>query len=278
MLIEAIFWGFLGLILGSFANVLIARHGVKPPTGRSACPHCGRTLTWYELIPVLSWAALKGKCATCTKRISLQYPIVELSTALLCIAIGLSLVPLALKSTYISIGVLLVAIIVYDLKHTVIPDQWSYSVGALSLVAGFLSFSFSNLFDLAVYLCAGPLVAAPLFALWLFSRGAWMGLGDVKLVLGFGWLVGVTGAYVALGLAFVLGAFVGVFFLLPLKWAVHKLEKSGITRYAAPEEGFTMKSEVPFGPFLILGLCIVWIPALYDLDFPGILLHFLSLS
>jgi prepilin signal peptidase PulO-like enzyme (type II secretory pathway) len=179
------------------------------------------------------------------------------------LAIGLAPVPLIGKIIGIPIALLLVCIAVYDFRTTYIPDRWVYSLALLTFVYAFASSSV--LAPWYVVLLSGPVVALPLYLLWLVSAGAWMGLGDAKLALGFGWLLGIVGGYLALGLAFVLGAVVGCTLI-------------GITRFAAAGRGFTMKSEVPFGPFLILSLCIVWCSQLYGLGLLVALARFLSLS
>ena len=106
-----------GLIIGSFLNVVILRRGTKPMSGRSVCLSCGRTIAWYDNIPLLSYLALRGRCRACGSRISMQYPLVEASTALLFGAIGawagaqpdsLSLRLLVLD--YFAIAALLVAV------------------------------------------------------------------------------------------------------------------------------------------------------------------------
>src|SRR3989344_9700256 len=89
----AISFGLFGLIVGSFLNVLILRWGTRPLTGRSACMSCGRTIPWYDLVPVFSWILLGGQCRSCGSRISLQYPLVESVTGLLFFFIGLAQLP-----------------------------------------------------------------------------------------------------------------------------------------------------------------------------------------
>jgi leader peptidase (prepilin peptidase) / N-methyltransferase len=275
MSVEWILWGAFGLIIGSFVNVLIARHGEKSILGRSACPACKTTLQWFELVPVLSWLLLRGRCRTCKTRISLQYPLVELFTAFGFVAMGLAPVPITVQLIGTCIIALLVAVTVYDLYHTIIPDIWSYMFGALALLTS--SLYVADLGALGMLLLSGPLVALPLFSLWLFSRGTWMGLGDAKLALGIGWLLGVLEGYVALGLAFMIGAFVGVCILLPLPHIMKTLARAGIT-HGGEARGFTMKSEIPFGPFLICALCIVWFSQLYNLGLVVHLARFLSWS
>lgn len=271
MFAEWIAWGGFGLIVGSFVNVLILRHSERGLTGRSSCPSCGRTLEWFELVPVLSWLVLRGKCRTCRARISIQYPLVELLTAAGFLVVGLAPVPFLERVLGAGIVALLIVIAVYDLYHTIIPDRWSYAVAALALLTAFLFVpDFSVL-----HLAAGPLVALPLFCMWFFSKGTWMGLGDAKLALAIGWLLGALEGYVALGLAFALGALVGVFILLPLPHIARTLQRAGITA-AGAARGFTMKSEIPFGPFLICALAIVWISQLYDLGLVAHTADFLS--
>ena len=265
MSIELVFWGGLGLICCSFANVLINREGKSTILGRSACPQCGRTLEWYELFPVLSFVFLLARCRTCRARISWQYPTVETLTAVLFLVIGLSSLPLMFRLLGCAIAFFLVAIAVYDLKTTVIPDRWSYSFAALAFVYGAIAFPSGGLGDFSLFAVSGPLVAAPLAFLWLVSHGRWMGLGDAKFMLGAGWLLGIWGGYLALMIAFVSGAFVGVALI-------------GITRLGMMASPLTMKSEVPFGPFLILALCVVWFSAAYDLPLQAVILDFLSLS
>ncbi len=273
--LEVVFWATLGLILGSFANVLILRYGMQTLGGRSACPACTRQLRWFELIPVISYLALRGKCMTCHVRISLQYPLVELLMALFTLAIGLSPAPLAVKGIGVLIALLLIAIAVYDLYTTYMPDAWVLGFIGAAIITSIFTLGW-GVFSVW-FILAGPLVALPLYALWFFSDGRWMGFGDVKFALGIGWLLGIPLGYVALCFAFVIGAIVGVCILLPLQ-RLKALFSSGITRYAAVGEGFTMKSEVPFGPFLIIGVCICWISLLYSIPLIAILADFLSLN
>ena len=77
----------LGTIIGSFLNVLILRYGKKDITGRSACPFCGKTLQWYELIPILSFIIQRGKCRLCESKISWQYPLVEFATGSIFVSV-----------------------------------------------------------------------------------------------------------------------------------------------------------------------------------------------
>jgi leader peptidase (prepilin peptidase)/N-methyltransferase len=257
-------YALFGLVIGSFLNVVILRHGARGIGGRSGCLSCGASLTIYDLVPVLSWVYLRGRCRQCGSGISVQYPTVEILTAVLFVIIGVSpLEPVAQIFSLIIIA-LFMSISVYDLKHTIIPDQWSYSLAFVALLSSsMLVFAHEGVAGLLSLAIAGPLCAVPLFLLWLISRGRWMGLGDAKLCLGIGWLLGVSAGFYAIFMAFVLGAIISVCILLPLPYV---LRACGITRLGNRRVSFTMKSEIPFGPFLIVSTVGVWFMMIYGYD------------
>lgn len=270
----ALMFGLFGLIIGSFLNVVVLRKGVRSLQGRSACMHCGVQIRWFDLVPVFSWIVLRGKCRVCGSRISWQYPLVEAVTGVLFACIG-GWVDAMLVMTaatpflilgYLAIVCVLVVIAVYDFRHTIIPDDWAYLFAVLALVAQFLTvISAGAMVPIAPavapvwweVLVWGPVAAAPLFFLWVVSGGRWMGLGDSKLALGIGWLLGSMGLVAVFG-AFVLGAAI----LVPVMLIVRAVTHSGM--YANGARHLTMKSEVPFGPFLIMATILVWILGLYD--------------
>lgn len=253
---------------------------------------CGHPLTWFDLVPVISWFALKGRCRFCNARISPQYPLVELLTGIVFALIGGSPFPIDVyyRLAYCAIGALLVAIAVYDLRHTIIPDLWVYALSVLALATtGSLSLSLDHSFSIPAYALSGPLSASPIFFLWLVSRGAWMGFGDVKLALSFGWLLGPVYGLAAVFLAFILGAVVSVPLLvlssrrwerfirmLPVAWRHIAGDRSRSStkppREAMPKVafGFTMKSEIPFGPFLSASCLILLLCWLYAIDVLGL--------
>ena len=223
----------LGLILGSFLNALLFRFntGKSVLRGRSRCMHCGHMLAAVDLVPVFSYIYLRAACRYCRSRISWQYPIVEASAAALSVLVYLQNPEPLHYVLGLAVWMTLLFVVVYDLRHQIIPWSASGLLSALVLLQVFIfQFSVSNLW-------AGPALAAPLFLLSLVSRGRWMGWGDGPLELCLGWLLGLTAGLTALFIAFWTGAVVGIALLTFGK-------------------GVTMKSEVPFAPFLILGAAL----------------------
>jgi len=239
---------------------------------------CGRQLEWSDMIPVVSWVALRGRCRSCKSRISVQYPLVEATTAVLFSIIGYWVsgstfaVPwhgVLLIAVSLCILALLVAIAAYDMMHTIIPDGWSYTFTALAFVFQLLA-PFSGESGFAWLVLSGPVAASPLFALWVVSRGTWMGLGDAKLALGIGFLLGPLYGLFAVFFAFIIGAVVSVPLILlsSAQWKtfVERFTPTPISRRAVL--GFTMKSEIPFGPFLITACLLVWFALLFNVPIP----------
>jgi leader peptidase (prepilin peptidase)/N-methyltransferase len=237
----------LGLIIGSFLNVVILRlnTGRSIATGRSACARCSNKLSWYELIPVFSFLGLRGKCRSCKAPISFQYPLVELITAIVFVLIytkstffgSMDLISSVSLIGSLAIASLLIIINVYDIRHKIIPDNIVYPFIAISFLSIFWKYFFTPGFNIAPAVISGILLSAPFFFLWFFSKGKAMGFGDVKLALGIGWLVGISGSIAVFLLSFWIGAVVGL-----LLMASYKAE---------------MKSQIPFAPFLLVAYFIV---------------------
>ena len=254
-----VFIFLLGTIIGSFLNVVIFRFntGKSISDGRSICMTCNRTLRWYELIPIFSYLFQLGKCRRCAETISHQYPIVEFITGLLFVLITYHFMPILLfaPSSYLFLVILfvflfslLIVISVYDFRHKIIPDKLVYAFSLFAFLSIFVnSTSFGPLFVLPTLssLLAGPILAAPFALLWLVSRGKWMGLGDAKLMLGLGWMIGLYLGFSAVILSFWIGSIISL--------GVMYFNKKRID----------MKTEIPFAPFLILGAFIVF---LFNLD------------
>ncbi len=265
----ALVFGLFGLIIGSFLNVAVLRRGARTILGRSACMSCGSRLEWYDNIPLVSWLMLRGRCRACGSRISAQYILVEFATGAAFAVIGAAPVfGLGYKAIFCVIAAALVAIAAYDMRHTIIPDGWVYFFDALALLAMGPVLLLNADASLWLYLAAGPAAALPLFMLWLVSGGRWMGLGDAKLALGIGWLLGPVFGIVSVFFAFIIGALVSVCILLPLPYIRALLRGRGIARLSEGRARFTMKSEVPFGPFLIASCFLLWFALLYNIPLP----------
>ncbi len=274
----AFFFGGLGLIIGSFLNVVILRQGTgRSISGRSGCFSCGYQLQWYDLIPVVSWLMLRGKCRSCQSSISVQYPLVEVCTAGLFACIG--------GAPFVSGGMvqllllcvcaaLLMCIAVYDLRHTIIPDVWVYAFIFCAFVnATVFAYPATQNEAVMVY-SAGVLTAVPLFLFWFFSQGRAMGFGDVKLSVGIGYLVGLWHGLAAIMLAFIIGGVLCAPLLVFSSAWWRRICSTFTHRYGVkfPIMSVTMKSEVPFGPFLVCATCVVWMCQLYGIPLPWLFL------
>jgi len=275
----AIVFFILGLIIGSFLNVVIFRLNTRKSLfeslgGRSACMSCRNQLSWYELIPVFSFLGLKGRCKNCKTKISLQYPLVEFITGLIfaCLFMKFSaqggsalggqdlfflfnptfLISYAYYAIMFS---LLLVIAVYDLKHKIIPDVLCFAFGILAFVSMFFfsNYGFYPHIPNILEFLSGLFIASPFAFFWLISSGRWMGLGDAKLALGIGWLLGLVGALSGLVIAFWSGAIVGITLVI-----ISKVDR---------KNGMGMKSEIPFAPFLVFGALLVFI---FGFNFFGI--------
>jgi len=266
------FFSFLfGVIIGSFLNVVIYRYNTGVSLGgRSMCMSCGKRLSWHELIPVVSFLVQKRKCANCGSRVSAQYPATELLTGLLFLLVFYSQYPIltvtdVINTVFYSIVMsLLVVITVYDWKHKIIPDGLVYTFAALSF--GIFLFHAGLPLDrlssapYMLNMLAGPILATPFALLWLLSHGRWMGLGDAKLALGIGWFLGLYSAISAIILAFWIGSLFGIGLLV----------LSRVRGLFSSSKTFTMKSEIPFGPFLVLGTLLVFFFHIDVLSFSGV--------
>lgn len=248
----------LGACVGSFYNVVIYRMPrglslIKPP---SFCPTCKKQIPIYHNLPVVGWLFLRGKSACCRTRISIQYPLVELLCAVLG---GLSVIlaewPLDFKATWtqmadtIALFWLLLAIVpvcAVDFKHHLIPDSISIGGIVVGLLVSFIPGGVIPQESLIGFLVAGVgLYGLGLLMTFLLKKEA-MGFGDVKLLAGYGALMGWFYAFEVL----IFAAFLGLLVMLPLK-LFKKIKGS--------ETENTSFGEIPFGPFLSIMAPIVYL-------------------
>ncbi len=250
-----VFVAGVGIILGSFLNALLFRFntGKSVLRGRSACMRCGHALHAFDLVPLLSFIFLRGRCRYCHTKISWQYPAVEAIAGLLAVLVYLQTGPALWFVYWCAVWLVLLFVVVYDLRHFIIPWSASLTLIALALLGVLLNFLGQPGGAMGEW-WAGPALAAPLLGVSLVSRGQWMGWGDGVLELSLGWLLGITMGLTAFLLAFWAGAIAGVLLLMLAK-----------NRY-------TMRSEVPFAPFLIAGCAAAYF--LHVDLFPNITLLF----
>lgn len=210
----------LGLGVGSFLNALIFRlhSGESVAKGRSKCPKCRHELSPRDLIPIINFIWLRGKCRYCSAPISWQYPVVELVTAVLFALVYQYLIPSAQTGTIEGIFYLvflwflvsvLIVIFIYDLKHYLILDKVVYP----ALVVSFIAVVFLPQYDFWHALIGSAVVGLFFLILVLLSRETWMGWGDVKLGFLLGLAIGWPLCLPLLLIAFVGGAIVSLFLM-----------------------------------------------------------------
>ncbi len=244
-----------GLIIGSFLDVFVTRfHTGKSINGRSHCMSCGHTLSWYELFPLLSYLILRGRCRNCGGHIPIRLLLMELATSALFILVFLTAAnPAELGFGFVLMS-LLIVIAAYDMHHMVIPNEFVFAVFCVSLLH--MAAFFFGTYDapaLLPFFFAAVCASAFYGALWLFSKGRWIGLGDVKLAFPLGLFLVPLEAFSFIVLSFWVGAAVSLLVL-----AVQHLLYSGQHRLPILHGPLTMKSEVPFAPFMIAAFILVY--------------------
>lgn len=233
--LTAFFLFIIGSAIGSFLNVCIDRLPKdKPLTGRSHCDHCKKKLKPIDLLPIISFFMLRGRCRYCHRKISPQYPLVELLTGVMFILtwFWIPVETELVRSLNIAVVAVMIAIFFADLKYQIIPDELQLAFFILALGTAVVS-SNLNLEFLYGKVIDGVLVMLPILFLHLVTRGRGMGFGDVKYAFISGFFLKLYGGLIALYVAFVVGALVGLVLI------IFKLKK--------------LKSRIAFGPFLVIG-------------------------
>jgi leader peptidase (prepilin peptidase)/N-methyltransferase len=233
-----------GALFGSFLNVCILRlpageSVVSPP---SRCPRCGKGVTWYDNIPVLSWVLLRGRCRHCGEPISVQYPLVELATAGIWAWAAWRHGPSLEALRGAIFGTILLGIAMTDAREYIIPDEFTWgglAIGLLFSLAGGLPGLAQAVLGAA--LGFGLLWMVGMVGTWALKQDA-MGGGDIKMMAMVGAFLGWKGVL----LTTFLGALLGSLVFVPLALA-------------------GQKKLVPFGIFLALGAAAAYVagPAMY---------------
>ncbi|MDB5160773.1 MAG: putative Prepilin peptidase [Candidatus Saccharibacteria bacterium] len=258
MIIKLIILAGLGLCFGSFVNALTWRIHKKKDwvKERSVCTHCGHQLAAKDLVPVLSWVSLRGKCRYCARRISIQYPVVELAAALVFMAsyafwpVGLGNGQSVLLVTWLVCSIGLLALFIYDARWMLLPNKIIYPTFALAAIGQFIYLvGFAP--DKPAFLIGwglSILAASGLFwSLFVISQGRWIGYGDVRLGL-------ITGTILhspALSILMIfLASLMGSLAVLPLLLTGKK----------------KLSAKLPYGPVLILAafICLLFGQSIID--------------
>lgn len=238
----------LGLIAGGFVNVLVLRtRDSLRFGGRRTCLVCAEPHGWSDTIPVLSYLRLKGRCRRCNSALPWQYPLIEIVYAGLfalfaCQALRAPetmMVSLFVRDALVSL--FLIPIFMFDLRASVIPDRLTVPAMIVAIIGG-LSLGIHP----ASILLGGFLLGGFFALQYLLSRGRWVGGGDIRLGMVMGFLLGPVYGVLALFIAYVLGAFVGIFLISTKRKDIH--------------------SHVPFGTFLVVATFVVMLWGQYILD------------
>ena len=242
-----------GALVGSFLNVVGLRwNSGLTLGGRSACASCNKTLRWWELVPIVSFLWLRARCARCRAKISWQYPAVEILTGLIFATIYNLQFTIFNKFILLLVFCIYIVIVIYDARHKIIPDNLVYSAIVLSLIISVLRFIWD--LDIGIWdLAAGPILFIFFASIWLISSGKAMGFGDAKLGLSIGLLLGAAAGFSAIIIAFWVGALFGVAYLLI----------SRLSPLLSGAKKITIKEEIPFAPFMVMG---AWVSLIFNLD------------
>lgn len=247
--------GFLfGGIIGSFLNVVILRtHTKRGLGGHSHCMSCGKRLGPFELVPVISYLVLFGRCRFCGAAISPRYILIELiAGALFAYIFSLAFSPFLMVVHLVFLSLLLV-VFVYDLEHLIIPDEYALALVPFALVLGASQLESISLMNIGELVLGAVCTFAFLGGLWKISGGRWIGLGDAKLSVPLALAVGLMNTFSLIVFAFWIGAAISIVVL-----ACAKLLARGQKRLRFFHTPLTMKAEVPFAPFLIGSFLIVY--------------------
>jgi len=248
------FAAVMGAIIGSFLNVVIYRLplGQSLSSPPSRCRNCGYSLRWFDNIPIASWVALRGRCRKCGVSVSWQYPVVELTTAVL-FGLVAWLTPMEpLLFARLLLVCILIVLFGIDLEHQILPNSITLPGIAIGLL--FSAFGPPGLRDAIIgTLLGGGILYGIAAAYYLWRREEGMGMGDVKMLAMVGAFLGWKAVLVTLVFASISGAIIGV--------AMMSTQKGG------------MKYALPFGTFLALGTLVAmfvgeplvnWYAGFYD--------------
>lgn len=229
MILVALLAGLFGLLIGSFLNVCIYRmpRDLSVVRPRSFCPECEHTIAWYDNIPLVSYALLRGRCRRCGHRIPIRYPVVELLTGALFFCAFRFLGTTLAATKFAVFGAIMIALVFSDLEERILPDEFTLGGTAVGAIfAAFVPVSggillimlYSSQHKWLISVCDSLLAAAICSgALWsvraLYEKvrnREGLGLGDVKMGAMIGAFLGIQGALLSLLVGSLLGAIIGL--------------------------------------------------------------------
>lgn len=233
----------VGAVIGSFLNVCIYRWpaelSVVAP--RSRCPGCDKPIAWYDNIPIVSWLLLRGRCRNCATSISVQYPIIELATALIWLGSAAAHGPTIEGLRAALFLTILLGIAMTDVREMVIPDQFSLGGTVIGLALAAVPGDFP-------FVRALIGAATGYFLLWGVKLAAEkalgkpaLGVGDIHMMAMVGAFTGAAGALLTIMLGSVLGLLIGV----PVTWLRGKLT--------------ALNTYLPLGVFLAMGAAVTYV-------------------
>jgi len=236
----------LGVCLGSFANVCIYRlpKDKQIISGRSLCPKCKKKINWYDNLPLISFIILNRRCRNCKKTISSRYFIVELITGITFFIIYLNFDNLYTIIFLSILALILIMIFFIDLENFIIPDSLNFTIMGLAIIKNFFTnFNTNLVHDINQSLIGGIIgyltIWLIIFLYKAIKKIDGMGLGDAKLMAGIGLLFG----WQSIPLVLFISSILGLVFVIP---SLIKKQKN-------------MRSEIPFGPFIIISLLIYFV-------------------
>jgi len=219
-------------------------------THRSSCDTCKTVLTPKELVPVVSYLWQKGTCRSCNTSFAPQHLYVELFAGAIFTGVFLTvfnaytvftpmfIAELAYMFVFFGLGIIL---LIFDYEHMIVPNMLVYPMLLLAFGAHMLGFASVPEISLFESVVSALVLAIPLFALWFFSKGRWMGMADSKIALVMGALLGMAMGLSAWVISFWLGAAIGLLLI-------------ALTNKKQQDGSIKMKSAIPFGPFMFIAL------------------------
>ncbi len=275
----------LGAILGSFLNVVAVdfmnvymTHGLEKKsevkfiwqkllskdfwkhifTHRSSCTTCKTTLTPKELVPLLSYLWQRGACRNCDVSLSPQYLYVEVLSGVIFMTVFLKVFSAHAVLGGAFVGevfymflffALALILFLFDYEHMIVPNIVVYPLVLLAVGSHMFGFRSVPQIELLEALVAAVVLALPLFLLWALSKGTWMGMADSKIALVMGALLGLSLGLSAWVISFWIGAII----------AVILVGTDSYVRRSDDDKEVTMKTAIPFGPFMVLAMWFVYI-------------------